>query len=280
MNQTTTKNALTKITQKETDLGSLESFSMSKALEMVDYLKSVLIQIKKQVLLYGFANEEQEIDFFKNTKPLILGKLIFYNKLYFFKSESPSDIVSTKLYYQEKLNELHLEYKKHLLYSDLYKYYKTNSTHRDIEYFTTGKINKTNLVSTFSFEIDTRFSTLYDYKLARIIAYELLSEYLNQKTITHNNLSSTATKNSITWSESNSALIELIYALYVTKSINHGKVKIKKLSKALGQVFQINISDNIHHTFHRMKTRNYSRTMFLDKLKKSLEDYMDKDNKD
>ncbi|MDR0196387.1 MAG: RteC domain-containing protein [Myroides sp.] len=277
MDQTTTKKALSKIAQKETDLGALESVSMSKALEMVEFLKSVLIQIKKQVLLYGFASQEQEIDFFKNTKPLILGKLIFYNKLYSIKSESPSDIVSTKLYYQEKLRELHLEYKKHLLYSDLYKYYKTKSTHRDIEYFTTGQPQITHIINTYSHEIDPRFSTLYDYKLARIIAYELLSDYLNQKTITHNNLSSTATKNSITWSESNSALIELIYALYVTKSINHGQVKIKKLSKALGQVFQINISD-IHHTFHRMKTRNYSRTMFLDKLKQSLEAYMDKDH--
>ncbi|MDM1402378.1 RteC domain-containing protein [Myroides odoratimimus] len=274
---TTTKNALSQIIKKEAELGALESVSISSTLEMIEFLKAVLKQIKKQVLLYGFTSQEQEIDFFKNIKPLILGKLIFYNKLYGFKCESPSDIVSAKIYFQEKLKQLHSEYKKYHLYSDIYKYYKTKASHRDIEYFTTGHINKTHLVNSFSFEINPKFSTFYDYKIARIITYELLSAYLNNKTTSYNSLIGTATQNAITWSESNSALIELIYALYVTKSVNHGKVKIKKLSKALGQVFQINISDNIHHTFHRMKTRSYSRTMFLDKLKQSLEDYMDQD---
>jgi hypothetical protein len=34
---------------------------------------------------------------------------------------------------------------------------------------------------------------------------------------------------------------------------------------------------DIHHAFHRMKVRSGSRTAFLDRLKTSLEEYMDKD---
>ena len=41
-------------------------------------------------------------------------------------------------------------------------------------------------------------------------------------------------------------------------------------------LFGITLGD-LHHAFHRMKTRAGSRTAFLDQLKISLEAYMDKD---
>lgn len=80
----------------------------------------------------------------------------------------------------------------------------------------------------------------------------------------------------ISWTNSQNALIELIYALYASNSIAYGKIGIRKLALIFQVLFRTPLND-IHHSFHRMKTRAGSRTAFLDQLKISLEEYMDKD---
>jgi len=148
-----------------------------------------------------------------------------------------------------------------------------------MEYFTLGNIDFYNGLSSVVFEIDPLFSTYYDYKIARIIATELLNEFLYTR-IQHLQLNTPSitiqSAQQICWSDSQNALIELIYALYTSGVINNGQVEIRKLAYLFEQVFNTKLSD-IHHAFHKMKTRSISRTIFLDKLKKSLEDYMDKE---
>jgi|SRR5690606_13447836 len=80
----------------------------------------------------------------------------------------------------------------------------------------------------------------------------------------------------ILWTDTKNALIELIYALYANSSLSNGKIGIRKISLTLERMFQISLGD-LHHSFHRMKYRAGSRTTFLDQLKSSLEEYMDKD---
>jgi hypothetical protein len=164
----------------------------------------------------------------------------------------------------KKIQDLHTEYKKHLYNNDFFKYYKAFRTDRDHEYFLLGKVNILSGINSFAFEIDLEFSTYYDYKVARIIAHDLLSDFLNQKT------SFNLQEHTIylILSESQNALIELIYTLYLSRSINDGKLELRKISGGSQQIFDINLLD-IHHAFHRMK----SKTMYLDKLKKSLEVY-------
>ena len=45
------------------------------------FINEMLRTIKANVLKVGFTDENQEVDFFKNIKPQILGKLIYYNKV-------------------------------------------------------------------------------------------------------------------------------------------------------------------------------------------------------
>ena len=80
----------------------------------------------------------------------------------------------------------------------------------------------------------------------------------------------------IIWTDTKNALIELVYALHASGSVSYGRIGIRKISFALEKLFQINLGD-LHHSFHRMKYRAGSRTTFLDQLKSSLEEYMGKD---
>ena len=276
----TYQNTLKDVYDKEIELNCFESLSFDKAYKMMEYLQIVLKKLKQKITSTGFKSTEEEITFFKKIKPKILGKLIFYNKVYQYESNCPNNNFASEKYYNKKLQELYLEYKKYLNNHDFYKYYKTSRTDKDSQYFTLGHIDTFSGINSFVFEIDLEFSTYYDYKIARIIAHDLLYIFLSTKVnlpqVDIGNANITSYQESITWSESQNALIELIYALHVAGSINHGKGEIRKIASLFQELFGINLLD-IHHAFHRMKTRAKSRTSYLDKLKESLEDYMDRD---
>ncbi|MDM1461746.1 RteC domain-containing protein [Myroides odoratimimus] len=267
------KSVLKQIESKEIELNLIDSSSISKAYEMIQFLRLLLIKLKEEILLVGFSNQTDEIHFFKEVKPQVLGKLIFYNKVYKIETNCPIDLIIKNKYYHKHLEELNLEYKKYFAHNEFYRYYNANRIDKDIEYFTLGKTDLLIGINSFIFEIDSLFSTYYDYKIARIIAHDLLQNYLHENIqeydIGNNHISSP----NLVWSESQNALIELIYALYLSGSINNGKGEIRKIALLFQELFGIKLLD-IHHAFHRMKTRAKSKTCYLDKLKEVLEKYM------
>ncbi|WP_339921369.1 RteC domain-containing protein [uncultured Flavobacterium sp.] len=281
MMQSTYKDALYSILKKEQEI-SLESVHViDESCRMTKFLQDLLSGMKNHVLEHHFTDDSEEIEFFRIIKPQILGKLIYYNKMYRIETSCP---VSTgKMYYKyfsSELQQLKQEYKEHICNSDFYRYYRSGRTDRDHDFFKLGKINLNTGLNSFIFEVDTQFSTYYDYKVSRIIADELLYNYLiikinpvDKPGMTLQNAESTK---DVFWTESKNAVIELIYALYASGAISNGKVGIRKISLIFQLLFRVQLGD-IHHAFHRMKDRAGNRTLFLDQLKSSLEQYMDKD---
>src|SRR5690554_6535973 len=267
--------------QKEEQKFSLFSNSIEEACKMTAYLQSLLLELKGQVINYGFESVADEINFVKVVKPQILGRLIYYNKVY--KIETGCPVSKGKLYtkyYSTEFQLLKKEYQDYICISDFFRYYRSERTDRDIEYFTTGKINAIHGLSSYVFEFDTHFSTYYDYKVAEIIANEFFYTFLLSKISNYESCDISSVDKDyvedIFWTGSKNALIELIYALYLSGSISHGKVGIRKIVMVFQILFRTNLSDP-HHAFHRMKERAGSQTAFIDLLKSSLEDYMNKD---
>ncbi|WP_317198096.1 hypothetical protein [Chryseobacterium rhizoplanae] len=67
------------VSQYEIKIVNEASGSLDEALKMISYLQEVL-SLKASVAKEGFESEWEEINFFRNVKPGILGKLIYYNK--------------------------------------------------------------------------------------------------------------------------------------------------------------------------------------------------------
>ncbi|MCY1662644.1 RteC domain-containing protein [Chryseobacterium sp. SL1] len=270
--------ALLRILKHEQQI-SLESLQIiDESYQMTLFLREVLGELKDHVITFGFSDNSEEIEFFRTIKPQILGKLIYYNKLYRIETACPCPVTSGKLYQKYYANELHHikeEHNDQISHSEFYRYYRSGRTDRDHEFFELGKINYNSGLSSYVFEIDHHFSTYYDYKVARILAYDLLLTYLLTK-ISKEAVESRYNEHDICWTDSKNALIEMIYALYCSGSLSSGKVGIRKISDKFQQIFRIDLGD-IHHAFHRMKERTGSRTVFLDHLKTSVENYMDKD---
>ena len=272
---------IVEIHNMEDKVSSQSKRLIDEAYEMTLYLQELLFSVKKQIAENGFKNDEEEIQFFRTIKPQILGKLIYYNKVYRIETTCP--VSNGKMYFSyfsTQFTNLKREYIEHICNSDFYRYYRSGRTDRDGTYFKRGNINYHEGLNSVVFEIDPEFSTFYDYKIARIIANELLYSYLLTKINPDENPDAIKQKpessKDIFWTESKNALVELTYALYASTSISHGKISVRKISLMFQILFGITLGD-LHHAFHRMKTRSGSRTAFLDQLKTSLEEYMDKD---
>ncbi|MGV6946708.1 RteC domain-containing protein [Sphingobacterium kyonggiense] len=157
----------------------------------------------------------------------------------------------------------------------LYSYYRTESTHLDETYFLRGRHNIKLGLDTYYFETDHNFNTSHDYKVAKIIANDLIEEYLE------NQLFKTAVNDSpknptkLNWTGNKSALTELIYALHSQGIFNNGNVDIKPIVTVFERTFNVDLGD-FYHTFLELKARKINRTKFLDELKESLTKRMDK----
>ncbi|WP_228412836.1 RteC domain-containing protein [Chryseobacterium sp. G0162] len=82
-----------------------------------------------------------------------------------------------------------------------------------------------------------QISTFYDYKVARIISYDLLQAYLSSKftkpAYQENEVLDINEDAEFSWTDSKNALIELIYALHISRSVSNGKAGITRTRQIL-----------------------------------------------
>ena len=115
---------LSEIQHQENKLSSQMMQTADEAYQMTLFLKEMLFTIKMKVLQTGFKDERQEINFFKNIKPQILGKLIYYNKV--FRIETTCPVSAGRIhqsYFENQLKILKSEYKESISNEDFYRYY-------------------------------------------------------------------------------------------------------------------------------------------------------------
>ena len=243
--------------------------SIERIEAVIQLIIKCLSDVKHYVLKRGFKNVDEEIRFFKYQKPIIVSKLIYYNAIYKIETRRPYGNKRTKKYFVKELKKLKRFFDNNL---DFYKYYRSNNSFVDEKFFVRGKHDIRLWLDTFYFEADHRFSTSHDYKVAKIIANDLIQVYLEDRL---NNVNvKKVSNNSLKWTASKTALTELIYALYSQSVFNNGNTDIKLIAKAFEDAFNIELGD-FYHTFMELKARKINRTKFLDNLCEALIKKMD-----
>ncbi|BAX82385.1 RteC domain-containing protein [Labilibaculum antarcticum] len=71
------------------------------------------------------------------------------------------------------------------------------------------------------------------------------------------------------WTASKVALVELIYGLFSSKSLNDGGAEIKEITKSFEKLFSVDLGD-VYHTFSEICKRKIEPTKFFDLMKDSL----------
>lgn len=160
-----------------------------------------------------------------------------------------------------------------------YQYYRTGATHLDEKFFMRKPFDTHLNLDPFVFDMDASFSTSHDYKLARLIANEMLEHYLKDALddlqLSREKPKSTGDcKLRLNWTGSKAALIELLYGLQSAGTFNNANVEIKQIAAYFEAVFDVDLG-NFYRTFQEIRIRKKNRTSFLDTLKTCLINKMD-----
>lgn len=265
------KESLIKLESSINDMDVEANYSIQRIETAIRTILSCLSELKNHVLEYGFDNINDEIRFFKYQKPNIVAKLIYFNSIYKIEARKPYGNGKTiKKYINNELEKLKKYFDNNL---EFYKSYRTNSTYLDEKYFIRGKHDIKLSLDTYYFETDHNFTTSHDYKVAKIIANDLIQVYLEDQ-LTQNSQKEICEISPLSWTASKAALIELIYALHAQGVFNNGSIDIKFIAKTFESAFNIDLGD-FYHTFMELKARKINRTKFLDSLCNALIKKMD-----
>ncbi|KXO01113.1 hypothetical protein LS48_01155 [Aequorivita aquimaris] len=236
--------------------------------------KKTLKTLRAKITTEGFLSPEDECLFFKTIKPKPLGYLIYYLMLANFQTSRPQN--SNKMIKKHIENHIMLYQSYFMEHKAFYQYLERKRTDRDIEYFFRHNGIIKFHPDALSYCIDEGFSTSHDFIAAKIFAHKLLIERLNNELKNLNKPITTeapSIASDMNWTGTKSDLIELIYALHETGSINNGSTDIKDLADLFQQVLNIDLGE-YYRTYIEIRSRKINQTKFLDRMKKNLEKKM------
>lgn len=229
--------------------------------EMMKFLKEKMVELKGFALSHKFKDDAEEIRFFKYQKPLILGRLLYFYKLYQIESNRPPSYELATGYYQCEIEKLKTVFERSLSF---FQYYRSGATYRDSFYFKRGQTEISPETDTFLFEPEAELSTGYDRLVARLIAVELLLVFLTKQLHQPADGEPLPGKK-LYWTDKKAAAVELIYGIHAVGSVDNGKADIIDIVTAFERTFHIDLGD-VYHTFIAMRNRKNSRTVYLDQM--------------
>ena len=229
------------------------------------------------VLRYKFKSKTEEILYFKTLKPKISAKLIYFLKVYHIETKKPQGSnKARRKYLLHELNKINSYFEDNI---DFIRYYRSNESYLDHLYFVRDRIDFKRAPETFAMELDRKQSTSFDFKVAKIMANDLLQVYLHEelRLLELNEMQEVRQEPlmpKLAWTESKTAMIELIYAIQVTGALNNGTAEIKDIAELCERLFNIKLGD-YYRTFLELRMRKTGRTKFLDSLRDQLIRRMD-----
>lgn len=226
---------------------------VSKSLTIV---KQVLQRLKCYIHAYTFKTKAEEIEFFKQIKPIFLSQYYYNQRLLIIKCNEPIGNKEGLLtFYHRELENIQDFIKENI---DFHVYCLSGAIHLDEYYF----VRQQNTTEPF---IDERFTTHYDNILAQMVANESVKDYLLNTIGKLNRDENLA----LSWTGSKTALIELLYALQSAEIFNNGKADLKQIASTFESLFNISLG-NYYRVFQEIRLRKSGRTNFLDQLKEKF----------
>lgn len=208
---------------------------IDKAERGIQYSKETLERLRTIVINSGFEDQKSEISFFKIVKPHVCSKLLYYIKLFGIEMKRPRNGAKSQIkYLSSQVEKLEIFFNDNL---EFYNYYRRGATYLDEQYFLRDKSNIRLLPNIIHYVEDKEFSTIHDSTVSTIMAYDMLVIYLNKEIYKLKDIKSTKHLSRpskplsiLTWTNSKTDLIELIYALDSSGAINNGSADIKEVA--------------------------------------------------
>jgi len=236
---------------------------LKRAYQCAQVITEANIRLKAFIMDYEFRDEQEEIWFFKRAKPALISQFIYYCQVHNAELNRPVGSHDVQRDYLNGELENLQDYADRR--PELYCYYRLDSTHNDVLYFTRGKfvLGLQYLEPTLS-EREPKYSTNCDYKLAKFIANERLEILLKSQLDELEHPDGISAQ--LPWMTTKTFLIELLYALDSFKAF--GKIPLKHVVAVVQKLLGIDLG-NYSAAFAEMRTRNEP-TPFLNALREVL----------
>jgi hypothetical protein len=247
-------------------LKSSEGHTIEESQKIILFLEKKLKKLNKWVKIYCFESEKDEIYFFKELKPSLISKILFYKKVLKIEYTLPICKKGKSKHYYKAINKASDAVREELSF---YEYYKSRSTHNDHNYFIRRSYKDIIWDHSMQLFFDSKISTSHEYQVADLISSDMLINYLERKIEEINHKSGITNFRepvNYSWSGTKIDLVEVIYALKHARLINNGNVDVKELAAHLGKIFNIDLEDSIYRIYQDIKLRKTVRTKFLIRL--------------
>ncbi|HVD99543.1 MAG TPA: RteC domain-containing protein [Cytophagaceae bacterium] len=228
-----------------------------------------------------FKTREEEIYFFKELKCYYYSQLYYYQDIIEIETGLPNGSKKLKqIFLKEQLNKLTRHFSNNRF---LYIYYRSEGTASDYQFFSSIKKYDTKYDDDGK-EIfcEDDYSCTYDFLYARVISNDRLEKYLHKEIakleeVETQSQTNSALRSKLEWTESKTALVELLYALQTSQCINGGRVDVKELAELIKRIFpNVDLTD-YYRTYIDIRNRKNNRTKFMDSLRNSLVERFDRD---
>ena len=237
----------------------------------INACRDLLGEFKKEIVFYGFQSVEEEINFFKHIKQIPLKELIYFSEVRSFEIQYPkADVNTQRKFIKRKIHKLN----RFFLYNmDFGQYVESGATHFDKEFYTRDFLDGYYITTSKFYFQDPDFFTPRDMLLGKFRAYNQFILYLDNRMFklenSHNGQAIGRTYKKLHWPFSNTAYVELLYALCLRGLGTKDQQSMIKVSQKLQEIIDFKPKD-IYKTFQEIKSRKKSKTLFLDELAETL----------
>jgi hypothetical protein len=148
---------------------------LTVSLEIIHYIEKKLKEMFNWLKKHVFKTLQEEIYFFKELKPRIVSKLLYYKELFNVESSLPPSKKNKRKHYQEWLAKIH---QYGLNNREFYQYYRSRTTVKDEDLFVRRSYKNIFRDDCCLINYDSKLCTSHDYNVAIIIANDMLTSYL------------------------------------------------------------------------------------------------------
>lgn len=236
-------------------------------------IHAAITDLRAHVRRHPFEADQEEIKFFKYTKPRICGLQTYIVERHRILSSVPvSTDQEIRAFYEEELRSINRIFR---LYPFQYQYYRTAEDGKDRAFF----LRRNRSPFPPGRELlpsDPDFSTELDHLFMLFGAYEKLRDFLirrirlSYKEANDSLLEESMKAKERRWVGTKVELVELAYGLYLTKRINDGKAEISDIVAWLEESFQVDLAQVYRMFADIARRKSTSYTKYIDEMGKAV----------
>ncbi len=246
--------------------------------EIIRYIENKVNEIYNWLNNYVFLSIQEEIYFFKELKPKLVSKLIYYKAILKLETTLPQTKKDKKKKYEKLLTEINQYAEKN---RDVYEYYRSRTSHKDEDFFVRRSYKDIIKNDCCLINCDSKICTSHDYKMANIIANDMFTSYIENKLDELNGkckFNITQIDHKFNWTGTKVDMTELVYGFQASGCINNGNVDLKELAIFLGTIFNMEIDSNLYGNYSDIKSRKVPKTRFINTMSDKLIEKMDNED--